>query len=229
HFLQLLSDYLYAAHLLDFYGDVKFLEFYLEYCPPGTHMSELTRLIGDIKGAAGFRSQYRGLLAIDITEWEDSLEEANFVRVLEYLSSIDDSVCIIFVAENFAKTAAAKAEQFLASYCRVRSVPFAYPDAEQFTVYCAEYLARYRIKMDASACHLLAEAIAELMKSDYFDGYKTVNRLCQDIAFDLCSLPDIQRRPVTEQHLADYRKDSPFVANLSKLVKLRNIGFGGER
>lgn len=229
HFLQLLSEYLDAARLLDFYGDVRFMEFYLEYCPPGMDLSELTRLIGDVRGAAGFRSEYRGLLAIDITEWEDAMEEANFLRVLEYLSSIDEKVLIIFVVEDFSKPAATRTEQILSSYCRIRSVDFSYPRDEAFSVYCASRLMQYRIQLDEGARRLLTESISELMKSDYFDGYKTVNRLCQDIVFALCSTPDIQRSPVTEAHLAAFRKDSPFVENLSKLERARKIGFGGER
>lgn len=229
HFLQLLSDYLQASRLLDFYGDVQFLEFYLEYCPPDAYLSELTRLIADVRAAAGFRSEYRGILVLDISAWEKGLEEDHFLRVLEYLSSIDHKVCIIYIAEDFPQEANQKLEQVLNGYCRVRSVDFSYPEPGEFAAYCAKWLLQYQLQLDKGAQKMLADSISALMKWDYFDGYKTVNRLCQDIAFDLCSLPDVQKKPVTAKQLAAYHKDGPFVKNMSRMIKLRSIGFGGER
>lgn len=229
HFLRLFSEYLCEARLLDFYGDVKFFEFYLEYCPPHERPTELTRLIEDMKGAAGFRSRYRGVLAIDISAWKGCFKEPNFVRVMEYLSSVDDAVCIVFIVENFRREDSARAEQILNTFFRLRCVEFPYPPPIRFAAYMAERLRAYRIGLGEDAIELLAESIEELMKSDYFDGYKTVNRLYQDIAFELCALPRLPESPVGAEYLTAYRKDSSFVKTLSELAEMRSIGFGGER
>ena len=228
HFLQLLCEYLDTAGLLDFYGDVRFLEFYLEHCGAGEPLTELTRLIGEVRDAAGFRRDFRGVLAIDITPWRKSFGEAHFIRVLEYLSSIDERVCLVFVAENLDEDELARAEQVLLGYFRLKSVPFGYPEASELTAFCVTQLEKYHLRLDDSARALLEQTVTALMAYDYFDGYKTLIRLCQDIAFHLVSLPDLGGAAITAAHLADFSSDSPFVTGLMRISRRRAIGFGGE-
>ena len=228
HFLQLLCEYLDGVRLLDFYGDVRFLEFYLEHCAQNAPLSELTRLIGEVRDAAGFRSGFRGVLAIDISPWRQSFGEAHFIRVLEYLSSIDERVCILFVAENLEEDELRRAEQVLGGYFRIKSVPFGYPSADALAEFCIGQLEKYNLRLDQSARQLLEQTVTTLMGYDYFDGYKTLVRLCQDIAFHLGGFPDIGSAPITAGHLADFSSDSPFVTGLGRLSRRRAIGFGGE-
>lgn len=57
--LRSLTDYLTEKkNLMDFYGDVEFFEFYLNYCRPDSEFSEIRRLMREVKTAAGFRSHY---------------------------------------------------------------------------------------------------------------------------------------------------------------------------
>ena len=102
--LQLLSEYLTEKNdLMDFYGDVKYLEFMLNYCPSGEHFSELQRLMNEIDNAAGFRYEYRGIVYIDIDEWIGHFEEKHFVSFMEYLSDNSDSWLVVLSVSKYAE------------------------------------------------------------------------------------------------------------------------------
>lgn len=227
HLIKLLTEYLYSRRLMDFYGDTKYFEFLLEYCQPNMPLTELTRLIREVNCAAGFRSEYRGVLALDITLWNGHFEELYFHRILEYLSSVDDYVCVIFIAENFSDEDMHKIENILSSFFRIRRVTLLYPSVDQLTNYLECKLSKYGLKLEENAKVLLSESINELKENKYFDGYKTINRMCQDIVFDLCSSKDFSPLNITIEKLNRYSKDGEFVKSMKEIIKTRKMGFGG--
>ena len=227
HLIKLLTEYLYSKRLMDFYGDTKYFEFLLEYCPPNTHLNELTRLIREVNAAAGFRSEYRGVLALDISLWNNHFEELYFQRILEYLSSVDDYICIIFIAENFSNEDMIKVENILSSFFRIRRVNLHYPSVSQLADYLEHKLSTYGLKLQNDAKILLEESIHELVDNRFFDGYKTINRMCQDIVFDLCSAEDFSPINITVEKLSRFSKDGEFVKSMKEIIKTRKMGFGG--
>ncbi len=226
-FLQLLSEYLYNTGFMPFYGNVKFFEFFLEYCPPGYEMREINRFAQQLKNAAGFRNEFKGVVAVDISEWAGKMSEDNFITFLEYLSIIDVNVCIVFIENDFDEQSLSQAEKVLNSFCRIRSVDFFYPDTAEFANYCVEQFKQYNLTLDDSASKLLTESIDKLMQSGYFYGYKTINRLCLDIVFELGSNKQIKNGKISAEHLADFTKDSNFINNICTVKKITRIGFGG--
>ncbi len=226
NFLSLLSEYLYNTGFMPFYGNVKFFEFLLEYCPPGGDMKEINRFANQLKNAAGFRNEFWGVVAIDISEWKGHTGEDNFTVFLEYLSIIDANVCIVFIANDFDAQSLNQAEKVINSFCRIRSVEFCYPDSSEFGSYCAEQVKKYGLVLDDSATVLLSQSIDKVMDSGYFYGYKTINRLCMDIAFELSSSELSSKDKITAEDLAFFAKDSEFINNLCTVKKITKIGFG---
>ncbi len=227
NFIHLLSEYLCNTGFMTFYGDVRFFEFVLEYIPQNEDMKEINRFSMQLKDAAGFRNEYRGVIAIDITEWANHTKEENFIVFLEYLSIIDANVCIVFIANDFDEDAVAQTEKILNSFCRIRSINFYYPNESEFAQYCKEQIKQYNLLLDSSAEQLICESIKKLMKSEYFYGYKTINRLCLDIVFELGSSKTIVDGNVKAEHLKEFSKDSEFINNLYATKKIKGIGFKG--
>ncbi len=226
YFIELLSEYLYQTKAISFYGDVRFFEFYLEYIPPNAEMSEINRFSIELRNAAGFRSEYKGVVAIDISEWANHSKEDHFILFLEYLSIIDANVCIVFMANNLMEDKIASVEKVLNSFCRIRTVDFLYPPKEGFVDFCKKQIEDYSLTLDDSGYLLLCDSIERLMKSEYFGGYKTINRLCLDIVFELSS-KEVADGVLTAAHLVDFKSDSPFIEKLCAARELSRIGFGG--
>lgn len=229
HLLKLLSEYLYSERVIEFYGDVKFFEFLIDYCNPTQELTELTRLIRDVDNAAGFRSQYCGLLALDISAWKGHYSEVYFQRIMEYLSSIDDKVCIIFIVENFTENEIKEADYMLSGFFRIRRIKLSYPSSSQFLDYIYNKLEKYGLELNDEARELLKESVDELRNFKYFDGYKTINRMCQDIVFDLCMSEKFNSKSIGKETLIRYSKNGEFVQSMKEIATVKKVGYGGRK
>ena len=129
--LKLMAEYLSSQNnLMEFYGDVKFFEFLLNYCPPNEYFSELQRLIDEIDNAAGFRNEFKGIVHIDINEWLDHFEEKHFVSLMEYLSSNSDKWLIVLSVYSDKKDKIHNLNAFLSMYLRIEKITLSFPKTE---------------------------------------------------------------------------------------------------
>lgn len=223
YFCDCLSEYLNNHPMIDFYGDVKFFEFYFSYCEPKAHLNELSRFAQQLKYAAGYRNAFSGVIAIDVSQWIGHITEVHFLMFLDYISMIDSKCCIVFIAEDLTFQQAAELEKIIRAFCRIRSVDFSYPSNEILMQYIQEKLSEYNFTLDQSAKDLLSITLDRLMNSQYFDGYKTINRLCLDIAFELLGQSD--NSTITEKELSYFSQDSEFIKTVCTTPKIKSIGF----
>ena len=69
-----------------FAGEKSCVFFRLPYVPPYEDFRELRRLILSVRSAAGLRDRFRGIVALDVTEWKGCYEQPYFTVTLKYLS-----------------------------------------------------------------------------------------------------------------------------------------------
>ena len=231
HILRLLADYLSEQkNLMDFYGDVKFFEFFLRYCRPGEPFTELPRLIEAVSDAAGFRSEYRGIVAIDANEWLGHCEEPHFLDLLEYLADNSDHWLIVFTVPNADETNLRSMEAVLSMFLRIEKATLALPSSDELLNYVRKKLYLYNILLSDDAGELLAASIAKLRGSKYFDGLNTLNILTRDIAYRLYSSAVYRPHEVTAEELSDFAENGEYIsARILKdeKKKSRTIGFTG--
>lgn len=224
-FCDYLSSYLDSYEIIDFYGDVKFFKFYFAYCSPEVPLKEITRFSEQLTTMAGYHDKYHGLIAIDLTKWVEHTKEAHFLMFLDYIATIDENCSIIFTADDMTDEQAKTMEKVLSSFCRIRSVNFPYPSKTIFVDYLADKLSDYNFILDDSGKILLEDSVERLMLSEYFDGYKTINRLYLDISFELMSQSDDENGNVSANDLQYFAKDSNFIKTLYSTPKIKSIGF----
>lgn len=226
HFIRLLGEYLSAARLMNFYGNVKSLEFALDYCPDDKDFSELRRLMRELDAATGYRGCFKGVLSVELDQWVDHFNSQHFKRLMNYLSGVDNELCIIFVLENAEEKADAELERVLAQYLRIDRVESDYPPVEDLLTYVINWLENYDFKIEEEAASLLRDSIEFLRSNDSFDGFKTLNLMCEDIVFEICAADDVvTSRVLTAQQLHNYSKAGVFIARLREMVHKRRIGF----
>ena len=104
--LNLFAEYLYSKrNLVDFYGDTKYFEFLLNYCSPEQSFGELQRFMNTVQSAAGFRSEFRGVICVDVNEWVEHYKEKHFVSFLELLACHrEDWLIVLSVREHDENT-----------------------------------------------------------------------------------------------------------------------------
>lgn len=227
HCVKLLAEYLSEnGTLMDFYGDVKYFEFMLNYCSPGEHFSELPRLMTEIDNAAGFRNEYRGIIFIDIDEWRGHTEEKHFVSFLEYLSDNSDGWLVVLSVSDRNTEQVEQMEAVLSAFLRIERIVIEKPLPQELTDYAAHMLLQYGITLKQDAEALLLQAIEVLCKNKYFDGYKTIRMLCQDIAYAAYIAGKQKARRLDAEDLAQFAAGSEYISRMIvKIEKTARIGF----
>lgn len=231
HVLRLLADYLSSRkNLMDFYGDVKYFEFFLRYCKPDQPFTELPRLIEAVSDAAGFRSEYRGIVAIDANEWLGHCEEKHFLDLLEYLADNSEHWLIVFTLPNVKENDLRNMEAVLSMFLRLEKATLALPSADELLNYVRKKLYLYNILLSDDAGKLLAASIAKLRSSKYFDGLKTLNILIRDIAYRLYTSGTYKPHKISAEELFDFAEDGEYITTRilkDEKKKSRTIGFTG--
>ena len=87
-------------------------------------------------------------------------------------------------------------------------------------------LAVYGLALSRLARETILESLKALCRSKYFDGYKTIKMLCQDIVYEHYSAEDASRSQLTQADLAAFAPGSNYVKKAIKnSEKMRRIGF----
>ncbi|MCC8173086.1 MAG: hypothetical protein LIO65_01445 [Odoribacter sp.] len=224
--LSLISEYLYTKKLMDFYGDVKYFEYVLQYRSKDNNANIQDDFNSLLVNAAGFRNEYKGVVYIDVSDWIEHTEDKDFLNFIRYLSDNSNSWHIIFNINCYDKNRTEKLETLLAACFRIEKVVFALPDNKELGEYMKNYLANYGFKLENDALDILVETIGELRKNKYFDGYKTLNMICADLIYRELSSDDFSGDIITTDTVRYYSKDSEFVRRTkTNIEKRKQIGF----
>ena len=224
--LKLMAEYLSSQNnLMEFYGDVKFFEFLLNYCSPNEYFSELQRLIDEIDNAAGFRNEFKGIVHIDINEWIDHFEEKHFVSLMEYLSSNSDKWLIVLSVYSDKKEKIHNLNAFLSMYLRIEKITLSFPKTDDLFEFIEDMLNQYGLTLNEDAKKLLFDTIEKLRNNKYFDGFKTIFMLCQDIVYDVFSNENIEELSLGANMLAKFSADSDYIKNMvANIERVNRIG-----
>ncbi len=227
HLLQLLSEYLYAkGNLMDFCGNVKYLEFMLDYCKPDQRFSEIERMINELSVAAGFRNVFKGIVSVDIDEWVHHCDEKHFIRFLEYLSGNSDDWLIVFNVTSRDGKNVKQLESVLSMFFRLEKSTFKLPETAEFLQFITDKLSAYQLTLDDSARALLTNTVEKLRENKYFDGYKTLSRLCQDIVYEYFSVRSVSGTVVSAENLKEFAPESKYIERATwKAERKMKIGF----
>lgn len=225
--LELMSEYLAAQkNLMEFYGDVKFFEFYLNYCSPSAQFTELGRLMDEIQNAAGFRSEFRGVVYVNISEWLDHFEEKHFVSFMEYLSTYSDKWLVVLGINPAKDEKIRKLKAFISMYLRIETVTLTFPKTEDLFVFIEETLKEYGLSLQADGKKTLFDTIEKMRNSKYFDGYRTIIMLCQDIVYDFFSKENVEDLSMNAEMLSKFSADSEYITNMiANYERISRIGF----
>ena len=229
HLLELLSDFLTERNnLINFYGDVKYFEFMLNYCPKEQPFTEIQRLMDEVDNAAGFRSEYRGIIYIDIDEWRGHSEERYFRDFLEYLSDNSDDWLVILSVSNRDEEQRNKMEAIISSFLRVEKIVMEKPTVDELVGFIGRLLSAYGLSLLDDAVSLVREDIEVLYRNKYFDGFKTAKMLAQDIAYQ-AYIDNGSKRELERSDLAVFAPDSDYISRmLAKIERTKYIGFSAK-
>ena len=226
--LDLIAEYLNSKkNLMSFYGDVKFFEFKLDYCRPDSEFRELYRFMESVQVAAGFRSEFKGIIRINIDEWVGHQSEKHFLDFLQYLEINTAYWLIILSVSNYENVEdCSELEAVVSMYLRLETVRISIPDNKDLAEFASEYLGKYGFELDSSAKELICASLDVLRKNKYFYGFHTIKDMCNDIVYSLFSKEAVVDKIITAEMLGDFSADSEYIGRtVVKFKKSGRIGF----
>ena len=213
--LRLLTQYLdECGNLVDFYGNVKYFEYYLEYVPDKTNFHEIQKIAEKIRDAAGFRSEYKGILSIELGEWVGHFKEDNFINTLKYLSTMEDDIMFIFNIHNYDPVAVEQLMQLLVLFFRIEVIPMKLPDSEELANYIKKEISEYGLNLDTAAEEMVVATVNRLREDQYFAGYEMLDRLACDIVYSVYTSTPPYDGVVTVGMINDFAPDGIYVSEL---------------
>ena len=227
YFLRLFSEYLAESNLMSFSGKSKWMEFSLNYFSDEQDFTDLRRLMREMAAKTGYRNVFKGVVSIELNQWIGHFETNHFKRLMAFLSENDNDLCIVFSLENAAKDEIAGLERVLAQYLRIETIVSEYPSIDEFYIYISDWLSEYDLTIADEAEILLKKSIAILRENDSFDGFKTLNLMCEDIVFEVCASINFKKTRILDiEDLKQYSENGTFIAKLREMSRKRKIGFG---
>lgn len=224
--LRLASEYLASlGNLMDFCGDTKYVEFLLSYCPPNAHFRDMERLLDEITIAAGFRSEFRGIVHVDINEWLDHFEERHFISFMELMAARSDKWLIVLSVYSDKKEKLHNLMAFLSMYLRIEQVSLSLPKTGDLFEYIERNLGEYGLSLAPDAREILHASIEKIRRNKHFDGFKTIKILCQDIVYSVYSQKNLRSRELTAKDLEEFSADSEYVRRtVANIARVNEIG-----
>ena len=223
--LNAFSEYLYADRIIEFTGIIKYVEFIPAYIDPKNYFSELTRLNNTLTEIAGHHRYFKGIVCIIIDDWLEHLHETNFKNILDFIDNINDRILAIFCAHTNDKRIIENIESAIISYMRSETVTLRFPDTNELIEFIeAKYLKKHNFFLANDAKSLLAESVNETVAGKYFNGFKTINQLANDIIHSLLST-DLNSNEISAGMLGGFAKDSAYIKRIKASEGYRKIGF----
>ena len=179
----------------------------------------------EINNAAGFRSEYRGIVYIDVDEWREHFEEKHFVSFMEYLSDNSDDWLVVLSVSDDKPEQVKQMEAFASAYIRIERITIEPPTVQELTQYAKKLLEGYGVTLISQTEKVLSGSIGELCNNKYFDGYKTVKMLCEDIAYSLYTDGFRKDKGLIPSDLSKFAKDSEYIQRIPIFISCKNGDF----
>ena len=179
----------------------------------------------EVSNAGGFRSEYRGIIFIDLEEWNGHFEEKHFISFMDYLSDNSDDWLIVLSLSGRDPEEVAVAESIISSFLRTERVRIEEPTASELVSYVENKIGIYGLVMKLDAKDVIFDSIKELCKNKYFDGYKTAKILAQDIAYHAYSSAECTHE-LSAADVDAFKRDGEYIQKMMlKIEKSQKIGF----
>lgn len=146
---------------------------------------EFHRMYTTLKNHAGFCNDFKGIVAVDLTDWACAGMDEDLDAVLSYLRDTRHDRFYIFYAVSSDPEKLGGILQF---YFTVQHHRLKMEKASELLSYAVSKLrSEYSIELDGKAEASLGQVIRSVVKAEDYRGVGSVNSMCRDLSYRLLS------------------------------------------
>lgn len=153
--------------------------FKLRYCEPEASFDELQRYVYELENAGGFHGTFKGITAIDISEWCGNEQAEYFDAFLAYLHDHSDGLYFLFTAGTEQHRHLDAMHSKLAEYFHVHRAAIDLFHEDILLAYITGFFKSNHCQVPASIVKDVSKAVRNIMQDDH--SFKKVKLLCDDM------------------------------------------------
>ena len=163
---------------------------------------------------AGFRSEYHGVISIDVSEWVGHFKDPHFLDFLKYLVSLNEDVLYVFTIPSYNPQAVEQLTQLLVLFFRIQPIEMTLPSNEELGNYIKKVISDYGLNLDAEAEAMIVATVNRLRDDQYFAGYDMLDRLASDIVYSVYTSTPPYDGTVSKGMISAFAPDGIYVTEL---------------
>ena len=183
-----------------------------------------------IKELSKFGETFKGILAIDITEWIEnrSCDSKKFMAFLDFMSSIDKDTMALFISRCTNEDKNRDAYQVVATKSRVRRINIGEVSTKDGLDYLCALFKEGNFKLDDDTISSLKTIVDFIFHVDGNEGLKSLRQLYDQIVYDLLCGDAEDISIITVDNIKKYLPDGEW-AKSYKFSRKKYLGLiGGE-
>ncbi len=164
---------------------------------------EFHRMYTTLKNHAGFCNDFKGIVAVDLTDWASCGMDEDLEAVLSYLKDTQHDRFYIFYATTSEPD---KLRNILQFYFTVQPHFLKLEKASELLSYAVSKLrSEYSIRLDNQAEASLGQVIRAVVKAGGYRGIGSVSSMCRDLSYQLLSEGS---RTMDSAFIANYKQSA---------------------
>ncbi|MCI8553711.1 MAG: AAA family ATPase [Clostridiales bacterium] len=177
--LNLMADLLEELELFRFQGKRKVTELVMELPSNDEDMSPIARVCDYVDS----RSNYYGILSIDISQWIQKLEDHRFKKLLKQIRSMEEHFLFVFRVPFIENAVLNKVLNSLNHILYTRKISFAPFSNEELTVCAARQVEKCHFQMAEEAWPVFNTRLTEEKNDGRFYGINTIEKMVDEMIY----------------------------------------------
>lgn len=177
-----LSEIIYKNQVLDSMEEQRILYYRIGYCDAtDSQFTDFRNLVYRLKTACGYHGKFRGVLVLDITEWEKHSKENYFDVLMCYLADTREDVYTLFCIDTDPTCEDKAVCCKISQYFRLNIVDLTKIEAVEYFQFVLEKFRKNRVGIEQEAEDILLKYIEKMRENKSFRGYETVRRMSEEM------------------------------------------------
>lgn len=180
--LSIMADALKKSGLVEFSGKCDYIEWKLDYSENPNEFDSFGRFLQRIERVG---SEFKGLVAFDVSEWLDHLGEKRFDILLRYVWENRGDMVFVFTVPFVERSVLDKLYDRIEDIISVRVMKFPpFSDEEYFRFFVSQ-LSKYGISVSDDAYSSFVLKITSEKNDGKFYGFNTVKKIVSEMLYSI--------------------------------------------